>query len=94
MFLCYHLYERLEAVLSEWDLSSFSWPRYEAEKTRRQGVQCDVENLRKELDGLTIITTDLEMEIEGLREEHILRRKDHEEVKKVMLSHRSVLLCN
>ncbi|XP_042692571.1 keratin, type I cytoskeletal 23-like [Centrocercus urophasianus] len=53
--------------------------KYEAEKTRRQGVQCDVENLRKELDGLTIITTDLEMEIEGLREEHILRRKDHEE---------------
>lgn len=57
-------------------------------------MQCDVENLRKELDGLTIITTDLEMEIEGLREEHILRRKDHEEVKKVMLSHRSVLPCN
>eukprot|EP00075_Anas_platyrhynchos_P003599 XP_005030403.3 keratin, type I cytoskeletal 23 isoform X1 [Anas platyrhynchos] len=53
--------------------------KYEAEKTRRQGVQCDVENLRKELDGLTIVTTDLEMEIEGLREEHILRRKDHEE---------------
>lgn len=46
-------------------------------------MQCDLENLRKELDGLTIITTDLEMEIEGLREEHILRRKDHEEVKKL-----------
>ncbi|XP_027557302.1 keratin, type I cytoskeletal 23 isoform X1 [Neopelma chrysocephalum] len=53
--------------------------KYEAEKCRRQGVQLDVENLRKELDGLTIINTDLEMEIEGLREEHILRRKDHEE---------------
>ncbi|XP_064030431.1 keratin, type I cytoskeletal 23 [Pogoniulus pusillus] len=53
--------------------------KYEAERARRQGVQLDVENLRKELDGLTIVTTDLEMEIEGLREEHILRRKDHEE---------------
>lgn len=53
--------------------------KYEAEKSRRQGVQFDVENLRKELDNLTIVTTDLEMEIEGLREEHILRRKDHEE---------------
>uniref|UniRef100_A0A8C6ZG19 Keratin 23 n=1 Tax=Nothoprocta perdicaria TaxID=30464 RepID=A0A8C6ZG19_NOTPE len=53
--------------------------KYEAERSRRQGVQCDVENLRKELDNLTIVTTDLEMEIEGLREEHILRRKDHEE---------------
>uniref|UniRef100_A0A8C5U6J1 Keratin 23 n=1 Tax=Malurus cyaneus samueli TaxID=2593467 RepID=A0A8C5U6J1_9PASS len=59
--------------------------KYEAEKCRRQGVQLDVENLRKELDGMTIITTDLEMEIEGLREEHILRRKDHEEVEKVPL---------
>lgn len=57
-------------------------------------MQCDVENLRKELDGLTIITTDLEMEIEGLREEHILRRKNHEEVEKVTLSHKSLLLCN
>ncbi|NWR63344.1 K1C23 protein, partial [Bucorvus abyssinicus] len=53
--------------------------KYEAEKARRQGVQQDVEDLRKELDGLTIVTTDLEMEIEGLREEHILRRKDHEQ---------------
>ncbi|NXN17553.1 K1C23 protein, partial [Indicator maculatus] len=53
--------------------------KYLAERARRQGVQLDVENLRKELDSLTIVTTDLEMEIEGLREEHILRRKDHEE---------------
>uniref|UniRef100_A0A7M4E4P2 Keratin 23 n=1 Tax=Crocodylus porosus TaxID=8502 RepID=A0A7M4E4P2_CROPO len=52
--------------------------KYEAEKYQRQGVQFDVENLRKELDNLTIVTTDLEMEIEGLREEHILRKKDHE----------------
>lgn len=61
-------------------------------------MQLDVENLRKELDGMTIITTDLEMEIEGLREEHILRRKDHEEVEKValgkILSHKSLLPCN
>ncbi|XP_006276733.2 keratin, type I cytoskeletal 23 [Alligator mississippiensis] len=52
--------------------------KYEAEKYQREGVQFDIENLRKELDNLTIVTTDLEMEIEGLREEHILRKKDHE----------------
>lgn len=79
-------------------VSSLSSQRYEAEKCRRQGVQLDVENLRKELDGMTIITTDLEMEIEGLREEHILRRKDHEEVEKVplgkILLHKSLLPCN
>lgn len=61
-------------------------------------MQLDVENLRKELDGLTIVKTDLEMEIEGLREEHILRRKDHEEVENVplgkILSHESSLPCN
>uniref|UniRef100_A0A8C8S8T9 Keratin 23 n=1 Tax=Pelusios castaneus TaxID=367368 RepID=A0A8C8S8T9_9SAUR len=45
---------------------------------QKQGMQINVENLRKELDNMTIITTDLEMEIEGMQEEHILRKKDHE----------------
>lgn len=82
-------------------LSAPSSHRYEAEKARRQGVQQDVEDLRKELDGLTIVTTDLEMEIEGLREEHILRRKDHEQVEiriqntlGKILSQESLLPCN
>uniref|UniRef100_A0A670ZJF8 Keratin 23 n=1 Tax=Pseudonaja textilis TaxID=8673 RepID=A0A670ZJF8_PSETE len=44
----------------------------------RQNVQNDVENIRKELDNMTIIITDLEMEIEALRENHILKKKEHE----------------
>lgn len=54
-------------------------------------MQFDIENLRKELDNLTIVTTDLEMEIEGLREEHILRKKDHEAVGNVLALNAS---CN
>uniref|UniRef100_A0A8D0BAI2 Keratin 23 n=1 Tax=Salvator merianae TaxID=96440 RepID=A0A8D0BAI2_SALMN len=53
--------------------------KYEAEKALRQSVQYDVENIRKELDNMTIIITDLEMEIEALREDHILKKKEHEE---------------
>ncbi|XP_077170549.1 keratin, type I cytoskeletal 23-like [Paroedura picta] len=53
--------------------------KYETEKALRQSVQNDVENIRKELDNMTIIITDLEMEIEALREDHILKKKKHEE---------------
>lgn len=65
--------------------STFSfWVRYESEKALRQSVQNDVEHIRKELDNMTIIITDLEMEIEALRENHILKRKEHEEVGFIM----------
>ncbi|XP_066482964.1 keratin, type I cytoskeletal 23-like [Tiliqua scincoides] len=60
--------------------------KYESEKGLRQTVQYDVENIRKELDNMTIIITDLEMEIEALRENHILKKKEHEED---METHRS-----
>uniref|UniRef100_A0ACB8EU77 Uncharacterized protein n=1 Tax=Sphaerodactylus townsendi TaxID=933632 RepID=A0ACB8EU77_9SAUR len=53
--------------------------KYEKEKALRQSVQNDVEHIRKELDNMTIIITDLEMEIEALREDHILKKKKHEE---------------
>lgn len=46
-------------------------------------MQNDVENIRKELDNMTIIITDLEMEIEALREDHILKKKEHEVVRQV-----------
>lgn len=61
-------------------ITFFSWLRYETEKALRQSVQNDVENIRKELDNMTIIITDLEMEIEALREDHILKKKKHEQV--------------
>nr|XP_056720784.1 keratin, type I cytoskeletal 23-like [Euleptes europaea] len=53
--------------------------KYEKEKALRQSVQNDVEQIRKELDNMTIIITDLEMEIEALREDHILKKKKHEQ---------------
>nr|XP_006114352.1 keratin, type I cytoskeletal 23 [Pelodiscus sinensis] len=60
--------------------------KYQMEQSLRQGMQINVENLRKEVDNLTIVTTDLEMEIEGIQEEQILRKKDHE---KDMAAHHS-----